>query len=297
MPWNELTIAKLVLLASVVLLFVTHVLALIPAPWTSLEWTRGLALRYVLPLLLLYIALVGISLFPSGLLTRNASAFIGRSGSLVVMVLATLYYLDRNAVRDLPRAEWFPILDWRWVGCAAAIVVAYWARGRHHARWRWTAMGIGCAILLFTSLQIARDHYRLMAQAHRAEPSGACGGEVSVSENEYRCGYSRMLAFERQHSVGSGTRRVFVVSRFDSPLELQGPDLDTLVFDVRGRTELPGWLESHGPGRGPRDYLIIDAREKGSDKSQRLAYRLAAARGLEFLGVCGRYEISWARPL
>ena len=183
-PSSELPMAKLILLASFVLLLVAHVLALIPAPWTSLEWTRGLALRYLLPLLLLYIALVWISAFPSWLLASRESPMIAAGLSLCVMVGITLYYVDRSATRELPRAEWFPVLDWGWVGCAAAIVVACWARPTRHRLWHWTAaIAVATVVLSNTSMHIARDHSALMARAQQAEPSGACTGELPVSEN------------------------------------------------------------------------------------------------------------------
>ena len=133
-----------------------------------------------------------------------------------------------------------------------------------------------------------------MARAQRAEPSGACAGELPVSENEYRCGYARIRAFERQRAAS-----------------ILADDESSWSADSTGRsncrdristtsssmsvvcTELAGSLDSRGPGRGPRDYMIIDTREKGSEKSQRLAYRRAAEQGFELLGVCDRYEVLW----
>ncbi len=184
-PWTELTMAKLVLLPSFILLLVAHVIALIPAPWTSLEWTHGVALRYLLPLLLLYIALVWISAFPSWLLTSRESPVFAAGLSLCVMVGTTLYYIDRSATRELPRPEVFPVLEWVWVGCAAAIVIACWAKPTRHRLWRWTAaIAVGTVVLGNASFHIARDHSALMARAQQAEPSGACAGELPVSEND-----------------------------------------------------------------------------------------------------------------
>lgn len=70
-------------------------------------------------------------------------------------------------------------------------------------------------------------------------------------------------------------------------LELQGPALENLVFDVRGRTERAALLRESGPGTGPRDYLVIDAREHDGSHSQRIDFQVAGEAGLEHVGDCG----------
>jgi hypothetical protein len=289
---TETTAAKLWLLLTTVILALLHVALLVPAPWTSLEWTRGLALRYVLPFLVLYMALMGFCLFSTELpkwhRVLGSSAPIG----LAAMALATGVYALHGSVPQLPKPEWFPVLDWGMISVAAAVVLSWHVFGRFGRRGRLLAAVPLLAAVAWLSYRIVMLDGRLMA-ASRAivDQRTECGVEGLAQENEHRCVYLHAVAYERRHRVDAGQRRFFVASRFDFPLELQGPELENLVFDVSGRTELPQLLRTRGPGTSSRDYLVIDAREVDAGRSARLAYRVASEAGIELVGACGRYQV------
>jgi hypothetical protein len=284
------TNAKLVLLLTISILAVAHIALLIPAPWTSLEWTHGLAIRYILPLLVLYLALMVLVLFPEALLRWQAFGATRWMFALAAMWFVALHYANHSSVPGLPEPEWFPVLDTTWLLAAAATVAAWYVKGRH----RFVARVAGAAWLAVTlgavSHRIARENEQLLQDASRLQQHQSVSASAT-QVSSYRCVYLHVLAFERQSVGESSQRRFFVASRFDEPLELQGPALENLVFDARGRTELPGLLARGGPGKGGRDYIVIDDREHRDGQSARLAFRQAAARGLQAVGACGHYEV------
>jgi hypothetical protein len=288
---SAVTSTRLWLLATTSALALMHAGLLIPAPWTSLEWTRGLSLRYVLPFILLYIAQMGFCLFSPTLLPWQANPAARHLVAIAAMALATLYYRGHSATPDLPALESFPVLNWPLLAFATAIVVS-WVIGERAGRfWKYGSAGLLVLVLARLASQIVADDERLIAEARRsAKPASECGGGTPEGD-DYRCVYSQVLAFERREGIRGGQRRLFVVSRFDAPLELQGPGLENLVFDVRGRTERASILQSRGPGTGPRDYVVIDVRENEEGNSRRLAYRRGLEAGMEMIGACGRYQV------
>ena len=224
---------------------------------------------------------------------------IAASLSLCVMVAITLYYVDRSATRELPRAEWFPVLDWGWVGCAAAIVIACWARPTRHRLWRWTAaIAVVTVVLGNTSMQIARDHSALMARAQQAEPSGACAGELPVSENRVP------LRIRSNTGVRTSARPRFwpTTNLPGQPIRLAARIAGTGFRQPRFRCP---W--ANGAGRFAR-IRMGQATALGTTSSSMRERRdltrvngwpigLAAERGLELVGVCARYEVHWIRPV
>ena len=62
---DESTRRKSALLLVSVGLIASHTVVLVGAPWTSLEWTGGTALRYLLPLFVLYVVALFSCLFPT----------------------------------------------------------------------------------------------------------------------------------------------------------------------------------------------------------------------------------------
>ncbi len=286
------TAAKLWLLLTSCLLALMHAGLLVPAPWTSLEWTHGRSLRYVLPFIVLYIAQMGFCLFSSSLLPWQANPSARTGVAVAAMTFSTLYYPRHSAIPDLPAREWFPLLTWQCLAFAAAIALA-WAIGERTRRvWKYASVGLLVLVLARLSYKVVADDERLIGEARRrAEPASECGDAGAAPADDYQCVYAQVLAFERREGIRNGQRRLFVASRFDSPLELQGPRLENLVIDVRGRTERPVILRSRGPGTTPRDYLVIDARENEGGNSRRLAYQRGLEAGMELIGTCGRYQL------
>lgn len=282
---------KIGLLAAVCILAVSHVALLMASPWTSLEWTRGLALRYVLPLLLLCVLLAAVSLFPSTLPWYRSRR--ARTATLIAFGgLTAVYYGRRQGIPGLPESEWFATLELMPIALSA-VIVGLWSLRVRAARI--AAAAVLVAVLSFGSYTTAARNDRLLSAARNEEAQEAhCAAEGVPVQNGNRCVYLQALAHESRQLAAHGRRRFFVASRFDTPFELQGVDAQNLVIDARGRTELAPMLDSEGPGAGPRDYVIIDAAEK--DSGRRMAFRLALERGARRVGICGRYELYYVPP-
>jgi hypothetical protein len=283
---SEATASKLALIATTALLAVAHAALLIPAPWTSLEWTRGLSLRYVLPLLMLYVMVMALSLFPAGLTQWHKIERLRWGVGLVLMGWIALQYVTDRAVPGLPQAEWFPVFEPRFVVLSIMLVLLWLTPRPVRAQGRVAAAIVTIGALALLSSQIAARNEQLMAGPRVPSQSAP----AAAPESDYRCLYNRALGSEREEPE-QGRRRFFVASRFDAPLELQGPDFDNLVFDARGRTERPTLLQKRGPGSGPRDYIIIDAREHEGESSPRLAFQIGVRAGLRHIGDCGGYQV------
>ncbi|HSC28522.1 MAG TPA: hypothetical protein VLD67_14685 [Vicinamibacterales bacterium] len=293
---GPVTMARGAFLLALLILILAHAAILIPAPWTSLEWTRGLALRYALPLLVLYVTGMVLCLFPAGLSEWQRFPATRWIVGTVSMSLVTAHYIRRSAIPNLPVDEWFPVLrtDLVLLACGAAGLVLACRRWRRAGVLACASFAIAAAVLF--SQRVASANSRLQAQAGAAlsrRVERLAGGGAD-RPNEHRCVYLRALAFERGRPQTTGRRRFFVASRFDQPLDLQGPALENLVYDTRGRTERPALLRADGPGRGPRDYLVIDRAEQEDGRSVRLAFRVAQEAGMQYVGACGRYQVYYA---
>jgi hypothetical protein len=75
-------------------------------------------------------------------------------------------------------------------------------------------------------------------------------------QNVYRGAYLALLASERASGRSCASRRLFVTTRWDAPLELQSPTYVNQLFDVRGPTHDPKLIAWERPGTQPCDYVI-----------------------------------------
>jgi len=184
------------------------------APWTSLEWTQGFSLRYVLPWLALLPILAATSAFP--LRTpwfRRPLAPILAGGGAAALTL-TLF------LRSLPAGDLAPP-RLAWLTSALGVVVAALvvpARRR---------LELAAAIVLSAALGTAWSA-RLAADdaAVRADP-GNWNAAVSA---DARAIYRAAVRSEQPFGRECAARRFFLLTRFDEPLALQTPDLRNLIY-------------------------------------------------------------------
>ena len=280
------TISKLTLFGTTAALAIGHAVLLVPAPWTSLEWTRGLALRYVLPLIILWLTVLALCVFPAALAQWHRHPPVRWAIGIIVAAAVVVHYTRHSNIPGLPQAEWFPVFDVGMVALSAAVVLFFLAPSslRTYGRALGAVLLTGTVVLI--SYRTAERNERLLAASGDPRQWRADTGP----DTDYRCVYRRVLESEQQRP-GRGARRFFVASRFDRPLDLQGPQLENLVYDVRGRTELAELLKTRGPGTGSHDYIVIDRREHDGGRSARLAFAMAATSGLQLMGNCGRYDV------
>jgi hypothetical protein len=269
-----------------------HVAGLVGAPWTSLEWTDGSSLRYLLPFWVLYafLAFVGVfslslpwhreaSLRATGWLLLaaaavwRAGAVVGAGGinpgpdTLAALIAAAALLAGSAVISSLARESLRPRSAVRLLAQAAVIVAATagaatWLGGRHAA---------------------------LVAQAE-IEESGTLSAWMIARAPDVEV-HRRVFLDVRADEVTRGTpcrrRRFFVASRFDFPLELQPVTFTSLVFDSRAvDAVLP--LMRRRPEAGVCDYMVVS-----EDEPTRQAVRLASAwlRPIESSGRFLAYEL------
>lgn len=249
-----------------------HVAGLVGAPWTSLEWTGGSSLRYLLPFWVLYSFLAFAGLFSrllpwyripglhaaGWLLLAAAGAWpaashVGPGGinpgaERSVALIATVALvagaaLNSRSGRSLPeRGSWLRRLSGVAVVILAVVGVAGWLASRH-------------ATLRAAAVRSESDTLRSWLVMPRP------GVEA----------HRQVFLDVRAHEVRTGAdcrrRRFFVASRFDFPLELQPASYTSLVFDSRTiDAVLP--LIRERPNAGTCDYAIVGRDETGRQAIQ-----------------------------
>lgn len=252
-----------------------HVAGLVGAPWTSLEWTDGHSLRYVLPFWILYALLAFAGTF-SRLIPWHRHAAV-RAAVWLLMVGAVM----RGALRS-PEPAGLSVTGLSWpavLGVAAALLafaaaVASPAR-RFHPRPRAAllvagmAVSIGAAVLASTAFASRHDSLREAAIRKESAELASWTAAGRPASEPHRQVYLEVRADELRQGRACAGRRFFVASRFDLPLELQPAAFTSQVFDSR-RAGLALPLLRRAPDLGWCDYAVADPQETG-----RPAMRLA----------------------
>jgi hypothetical protein len=78
-----------------------------------------------------------------------------------------------------------------------------------------------------------------------------------------------MVVSERQRGLACSSRRIFLDTPFDLPLELESLPYATLVFDAR-RAAAAGSAALAGVGASPCDYLVVSRAVLSTDRGSRL---------------------------
>jgi hypothetical protein len=286
---RRLAFAAYVFVSGAVLaVLVTH------APWSGLRWTGGLALRYVLPVIVLIMFTAVLAIFP---LTwrwfERPRAFAGGSALLGLGVawlgVATLQPSTADASAAL--VDVTPA-----TAIAAACLVAGWLAVRTRSR-RWLAGSLATAVALAAvgggSLLAARDsRLRPAARARLPAPIG-CGVDPAADTTHP---YAAILRAESIGRRTCTTRRVFVTTRYDTPLDLQGAPYDTIVLQASTATLVDREVRLRGPGATGCDYVIANAAELATTRGVPLLTRLRGTRIVDPVGDAGPLRLFHVRP-
>jgi hypothetical protein len=269
-----------------------HAAGLVGAPWTSLEWTDGRSLRYLLPIWILYAFVAYVGLF-SRLVPWHRHAALRMGVWLIIAGVAVRAALGSAEPGGLaPLGDGWPAL--LLIASASAVYLAFAAgraAGRAPARFALAAAGVALAVATTAgwAVWLTGRHERLRLAADREE-SDTLRAWTAAGRPEgepHRQVYLDVRAHEMQAERTCGFRRFFVASRFDLPLALQPAAFTSQVFDSR-RVELTLPLVRRAPGPGTCDYAVVDRQE-----AQRPAIRLSSAwlRPVETTGRFLIYEI------
>jgi hypothetical protein len=244
---------------------------LVWSPWTSLEWTEGLSLRYVLPIFAL-IATFGLTaVFPlswSWYDSRPASDVVGAA-----LAVGSVCWL---LVSQHPGAAHFAPVPRVTLGLLVggfALVAALGLSMRAPRAGRTAAVGalvLGIATV-WAPLIAARDvteqaaAQRLEQQELRAlaDGTGRNGAPREI--------YLQTLSAELRESRTCARRQFFVLTRFDFPMALQSTVYRNVEFSVARDVALAEWA---GP-LGPCDYVVTSRAVEDTGKGQALVAALA----------------------
>ncbi|MDP7693503.1 MAG: hypothetical protein QGG89_16820, partial [Vicinamibacterales bacterium] len=189
---------RVLLLVAVLGTGVPMIWLLIGAPWTSLEWTRGGALRYVLPWLLLLSLLAWIGLFPAGVPWYRRPAVAATLGGIVVTTSLVMTLQGQTNPPFPPAATWPAVL----------VSVGVWLAIRFvHDVARYAALAVVCAGLVASAAWIterdavARDESRAARASISPTPTQQLYAAVLRAEDTLAVGCKYVV-----HHAALGSR-------------------------------------------------------------------------------------------
>lgn len=256
---TEQAAARLTVVLCSVVVTAVHLALLVQVPWSSLEWTRGLSLRYGLPLVVLWAFLPFCAAFPLSAAWWRRLPLEAHTSRLFGGI-----HQRMPAWVKRPQAT----------GGGAALLVA--------------------GIVAVLAVQTAAADGRVRAVAdRRAVALRGCNAETHAPGVHERA-YLAVLDHE-QRTGACRNRRFFVTTRFDAPMALQPVPYSNFVYDARPRTIVERAFAAHGPGTKPCDYVIASEAEMNTERGNLLVRRLEAEGVLELVSLAGPYRIYTAR--
>lgn len=243
-----------------------HVAGLLGAPWTSLERTGGLSLRYLLPFWFLYPLLAGSGLF-SRLVPWQEHRLVRRVVWLLWIAGAAWMGAGYPGIGGLGLRE---VPAWPAAGVFVAALALCWAAGgglphAPESGWRQRLARVGAVVLVVAAGAnwLAGRHGALRADAAGREHAALdawMAGAPPVAD-VYRQPYLDARADEIRRGEVCGARRFFLASRFDMPLALQPATFTSLVYDAWSVDRvLP--LIRREPNPPMCDYLVVRHDER-----------------------------------
>jgi hypothetical protein len=235
-------------LSAAFILCIAHLALFAGVPWSSLEHYQGLSLRYALPCLALLF--VGGYAWCVELVSRRAR----RVALSLAAVVAITWYVTHQGSSFVTGGD--PgSLTWWSIGMAIILVGLIARVAQTRPRALLPALSLFVMIGAMSGAWFAvRSDRALQEEAERAFDRANFWPQRG--QNVYRGAYLALLASERASGRSCASRRLFVTTRWDAPLELQSPTYLNQLFDVRGPTHDPKLIAWERPGTQPCDYVI-----------------------------------------
>ena len=250
---TALASTRLAILVGLAAVGVPLVWLLIGAPWTSLEWTNGFALRYILPLLAILPVVAFIGLFPASS-TWYTQPMRAAPAAILLPVLAFVMFLFaqyRDAALFLPRFRF-----------NFALIFLVYALAKSTYRLT-TARPVGIVLLALTPI-VAGLLAWTDRKAQMTPPPASLAGSPA------RDIYAAVLRDEAPRSDPCSHRRFFVLTRLDDPLSLQDSEYRNRVYYAARDVAL---APRYAP-MGRCDYIITSRPVMSTDKGKALVTAL-----------------------
>ena len=199
-----------------------------------------------------------------------AEAGSAAAGGLCLAALACGLFLRGRAAIPDTSPDPVPALDLLSCVIAAAMLAAAWLAARSRIAGLAIAGAIAAAIWPVAARLTAADG-ALVAEAQQEESRlvRCLGTSPEVDENRHRAIHVAMLAAERSRGLACPSRRIFLDTPFDLPLELESLPYATLVFDSR-RAAAGAPHRLTDVGGSTCDYLLVSRAELETDRGSRL---------------------------
>lgn len=227
---------------------------LIGAPWTSLEWTKGAALRYGLPWLALLPIAAWVALFPVSFpwYRRTVPAAVAgvafAGGGLVIL-------------GSQPQMAFPPVPG---TGSLLAAVAVLAALGAARMMSRGFDSAVATAAVLAVSVAFGSSTATADLAAQEKRAAAIARGPRSLGEQTYNAA----LEFEAREALSCPSgRRFFVTNRFDDPGALQGARLTNRVFYAARELSATAKVR---PSMGACDYILTERAIMATDKGAAL---------------------------
>jgi hypothetical protein len=256
--FDDVRWARVIFAVATLVLLVVHLWVLAGVPWSSLEWYRGLSLRYLLPCCALYLVFGCVSLLPESWPWWRRRPV---ATSAALLLVAAGWYLAHQSGPGRPGDVLLGRLTLPALTIALGIVfsaVAVWRLRRPVLR------ACLAALLVLAVAGAAASHAatmdRVLVGAAEAQLAGA---RKTGATNTYQGVYLALLDYERAARKACSGRRFFMTTRFDAPLELQSPRYENEMFEMRS-TFRPSLVRRDRPGSRPCDYIVASRSELDS---------------------------------
>ncbi len=251
---------------------------LIGAPWTGLERSRGLTLRYALPVAALLPLLSLVACFPLSLPWHQRAGLRTLTAAVVVFGSGAIFRASAGAPAQSALALPVPGLGLTWFAVGLVLAVLMRVAGRWPVRLpRGVALLVSIGALAWWAPAIARQDVAARARAETAfEAEETRFGAGATPADAWREVFLAVRAAEHGEGVHCRAERFFSLVRFDEPLALQPPGFGNQVYYAGRDVEA---ARRAGP-IASCDYVITTPELAEIEKGQALAAALAGEPGL-----------------
>jgi len=242
---------------------------LVGAPWTALERSRGLTLRYVLPVTALLPLLAFIGCFPFSVDWYARSATRVLVGLALIAAVAWLWWRALHPQEAGQSLTYAPGITVIWFVVAALLTTVLGTRGGR----RLAVAALLIIALAWWAPMISRADAQAQAAGQaRLDQEASALAAGPPTPDIWRRAFLTLRVAERAEGISCDRRRFFSLTRFDEPLGLQPPGFGSEVY-YAGRDIAAA--RAAGPLH-TCDYIITTPALQLTDKGQELAEALAA---------------------
>jgi hypothetical protein len=288
---RDLAVSRILLVAVGCAVAAVLIWLLVNSPWTSLKWTDGLSLRYILPIILLGFFVPLLALFPLTMPWYRAARY-RYAGTMLLAVMSVIVFALDQAPAAQDTASHLLAFSAPSTIVAVMVMACCWLATRlAHGRVGGLALA-GAAVVVTCAIPAGRliDARAQLLSAGRAAQLATLSARAPADLTQAQAA-SAIVSRDAQVRDPRVPLRIFLAARFDEPLELEGPRYDALLYQAHSPELIERLLRGTAPGTGPSDYLVVSTAELRTDHGSAMASYYGQQQRLIDLGSAGPYRI------